>query len=757
MLQISKLDQNSDREASFADYVSPDQILSSVVGFFRRQYPVILGTLIATLLIGAAYMLIVRSTYTAQATIIIDTRKIQAFQSQSMFNEVPIDSPAVESQVELIKSDNIARSVIRDLHLVDDAEFTRYGGGLLGNLQYYIYSIFEPGEASSEYQLDRRALRHFSSNLSAKRVGVTYVIEISYRSANPERAAQIANAVAEAYINDQLDAKYQSARRAGNWLADRIQELRQQATSADRSIVEFKTQNNIVDAGGRSIAEQQVAELNSQLLAAQTNTAAAKARLDRIEQIMRSDVREATVTDTLRSEVVSKLRSQYLDIANREADLSSRYGPNHLAALNLRNQMREIGRSITAELGRLAETYKSDYEIAKQREDDVRKSLDEAVSKSRLTDRAQVQLKELESKSQTYRSLYENFLQRYTESIQQQSFPITEARVISTASRPLQRSNPKTILVLLVSCGGGLVLGLGLGLLRDLADRVIRTSDQAEAVLGADCISTLPVLPAREAPALPATAPPPRTLQETAGPFWAIIQDPFSRYTEGIRSIKVAIDLGNPGRAGRVIGFSSALPNEGKSTVAASLGLLSAQAGAKAILIDGDLRNPSLTKRLTPSAATGLLQVADGSVSLADAVWKDPVTGLNFLPTVITSPIAHSNEILASESIKHLIEKLSTQFDYVLVDLSPLAPVIDVRSTGQFIQLYVLVVEWGKTHIDVIERALASARTLRKNLLGIVLNKADTSLLKRYEGYGANYYYHPNYAPKITPDTTRVS
>ncbi|WP_458760136.1 polysaccharide biosynthesis tyrosine autokinase [Afipia sp. TerB] len=756
MLQISKLDQDSDREASFADYVSPDQIMSAVVGFFRRQYPIILGTLIATLLIGAAYMLIVRSTYTAQATIIIDTRKIQAFQSQSMFNEVPIDSPAVESQVELIKSDNIARSVIRDLHLADDAEFTRYGGGFLGNLLYYIYEVFEPGDSSSEYQLNRRALRHFSSNLTAKRVGVTYVIEISYRSANPERAAQIANAVAEAYINDQLDAKYQSARRAGNWLADRIQELRQQATTADRSIVEFKTNNNIIDAGGRSIAEQQVAELNSQWLAAQTNTAAAKARLDRIEQIMRSDVREATVTDTLRSDVVSKLRSQYLDIANREADLSLRYGPNHLAALNLRNQMREIGKSITAELGRLAETYKSDYEIAKQREDDVRKSLDEAVSKSRLTDQAQVQLKELESKSQTYRSLYENFLQRYTESIQQQSFPITEARVISTASRPLQRSNPKTILVLLVSCGGGLVLGLGLGLLRDLADRVIRTSDQAEALLGADCISTLPVLPARDAPPAPAGTPP-RSLHETADPFWAIIHDPFSRYTEGIRSIKVAIDLGNPGRAGRVIGFSSALPNEGKSTVAASLALLSAQAGAKAILIDADLRNPSLTKRLTPSATAGLLEVAEGSVSLADAIWKDPATGLNFLPTVITSPIAHSNEILASETIKKLAEKLSAQFDYVVVDLSPLAPVIDVRTTGQFIQYYVLVVEWGKTHIDVIERALASARNLRKNLLGVVLNKADTSLLKRYEGYGSNYYYHPNYAPKITPETTRVS
>jgi succinoglycan biosynthesis transport protein ExoP len=751
MLQIPNIDQRPDRSPSFSDYVSPDELMSSVVGFVRRQYPIILATLAAALFIGAFYLLITRSTYTAQATLIIDTRKIQAFQSQSMFTEVPIDSPAVESQLEIIKSDNIARSVIRDLHLANEPEFSRYGGGFVGNLLYYFYNIFEPGD-SSEYEINRRALQEFSDNLSAKRVGLTYVIEVSYRSARPDRAAQIANAVAEAYIVDQLDAKYQSARRAGNWLSDRIQELRQQATSADRSIVEFKTKNNIVDAGGRSVSEQQVAELNSQALASRTQTAEARARLDRIEQIMRSDVREATVTDTLRSDVVSKLRTQYLDIATREADLSAKYGSNHQAAVNLRNQMFEIGRSITAELGRLAETYKSDYEIAKQREDDIQRSLDEAVSKSQITGQAQVQLKELESNSQTYRSLYENFLQRYTESIQQQSFPITEARVISMASKPVKRSSPKTVLVVIIACSSGLILGVGLGIMKELSDRVIRTSSQAEALLGTDCISTLPVVKVEYVPdSLIENPLAPRTIARTGEPFWAVVEDPFSRYTEGIRSIKVAIDLNSPGRAGHVIGFSSALPNEGKSTIAASLGLLSAQVGCKAIVIDGDLRNPSLTKLLTPSASVGLLEVTSGAASIEDVVWQDPDTGMNFLPTVIKTPMSHSNELLASESVKKLIEALRAKYDYILVDLSPLAPVIDVRSTGHFIQQYVLVVEWGKTNIELLERVLADTPNLRKNLLGVVLNKAETKLLRRYEGYGSSYYYHPNYSPNKTP------
>lgn len=750
MLQILKPDHIQDRNNGIADYVSPDQVFRGIFAFLRRQYPIILMTLAAALVVGAAYLLIMRSTYTATATLIIDTRKIQAFQPQSaLFSEVPIDSPAVESQLEIIRSDNIARTVIRDLNLANDPEFSRYGGGLTGNFLYYFYSIFEPGDASQD-EIDRRALREFSANLSAKRIGVTYVIDVSYRSAKPDRAAQIANAVAEAYINDQLDAKYQSARRAGNWLSERIQELKQQASSADKSIADFKTQNNIIDAGGRSVAEQQVAELNSQVLSARTATAEAKARLDRIDQIIRSDVREATVTDTLRSEVVSKLRSQYLEIANREADLSARYGVNHLAAVNLRNQMREIARSITAELSRLAETYKSDYEISRQREEEVERALRDAVSRSQVGGQAQVQLKELESNSQTYRSLYENFLQRYTESIQQQSFPITEARIISVASRPLKRSSPKTILVISIALGGGLMLGFGVAIMRDLSDRVIRTSDLAEALLGTDCIATLPILPASDQPVTDTGPLPPQTIKHGDGAFWSVVSDPFSRYTEGVRSIKVAIDLNSPSRNGRVVGLSSALPNEGKSTVAASLGLLSAQAGARTILIDGDLRNPSLTKWMAPDAPAGLLEVVSGMASLDSVIQKDPQTGLHFLPTVVHSPIAHSSEILASESVRMLIEKLAEQYDYVIVDLSPLAPVIDVRSTGRFIQMYVLVVEWGKTNIDVLERALAGARNMRENLLGVVLNKADTRLLKRYEGYGDSYYYHSNYSSKTS-------
>ncbi len=220
-------------------------------------------------------------------------------------------------------------------------------------------------------------------------------------------------------------------------MQDRIHELRDQSTAAQRAVADFKAKNNIVDTGGRLMTDQQLSEINTQYILAQKHTAEMKARLDRIQDIINSpSAPDATVTDTLKSDVITKLREQYLDLKAREADWSARYGVNHLAAVNLRNQMAELRKSILDELSRIAETYKSDYDIAKQGELAIQNGLAQAVTESKSTDQAQVALRDLESSAETNHTLYNNFLQRYMEAIQQESFPITEARLITSATPP---------------------------------------------------------------------------------------------------------------------------------------------------------------------------------------------------------------------------------------------------------------------------------------------------------------------------------
>ncbi len=166
-------------------------------------------------------------------------------------------------------------------------------------------------------------------------------MEVSFRSLDPDKAAQIANAIGDAYIADQLEAKYESARRASAWLQDRIKSLRDAASAAEQALSKFKENNNIVESGGKLMNDQQMSEITSQLILAHAAAVEAKARLDRIRQIMSQDVANSSLTDSLKSEVIIKLRQQYLELAAREAIWSKQYGHNHLAAIALRNQMLE--------------------------------------------------------------------------------------------------------------------------------------------------------------------------------------------------------------------------------------------------------------------------------------------------------------------------------------------------------------------------------------------------------------------------------
>lgn len=813
MLQFNKLRPELAHEPLAPEMLSGADALQLFTSFIRRQFSVILFLALLATAFGVIYLITTRPTFTAQAQLMIDTRKLQIFQQQSILGDIPIDTAQVESQVEVLKSENIAAAVIKNLHLTEDPEFVGAERGLLGALINAVSSEIWPADQTprSEFELFRSAMGAFQSRLTVNRIGLTYVIAIGFRSYNAARAAEIANAVADAYIVDQLDAKYNATRRASSWLQDRIKELRDQVSSAERAVVQFKTKNNIVSTGGTDkplLGQQQVTELSSQLTIARAQTAEARARLDRINSVLTADLPNAsfgaTVTDTLKNEIVTKLRTQYLELAAREADWSVKYGRNHLAVVSLRNQMREIRTSIFEELKRLGETYKSDYAIAKQRELDVRNELAQAVSKSQATDASSVTLRELQSTAQTYKTIYDNFLQRYMEAVQQQSFPITESRLISAASRPLGKSSPNAMRVLFIAWLGGMFLGLGIGVLRDLSDSVIRSSEQVENLLHADCVALVPLLPTakdidaadqrdtaesmpflssysleeRQSSSTPTVvesgesrkdalpdfgqnaelgrslsnlgggskSSAPKMIVPDGSAYWAVVDAPLSRYTEAVRSIKLANDLSGTVKANRVIGLTSSLPNEGKSTIACSLAQLMAQVGAKTILVDCDLRNPSISRGLTPRAKIGLIDVISDKVSLEEAVWQDPSTNLVFLPAVVKFRPAHSTEILNSVAMKKLFEKLRQSYDYVVVDLPPLAPIVDVRAATHLVDSFLFVIEWGRTKIDVVEHSLSHAPGVYDNLLGVVLNKVDMNMLGRYVSHRKDFYSNKYYA-----------
>jgi polysaccharide biosynthesis transport protein len=755
----------NDRTRALLDNVVPreqaeengiGEIVNFALGFLRRQYSVIIFTAALALAASVIYLRIAPPTYTAQVKILFGNPKAQFVQQQSVLADTPVDVPQLESQIQILTSKAIATSVINQLKLANDPEFKDPGRSWRSVIREWL------GGTTPARPVDPmdRLVDDFDKRLSAIRLGYSTVIEISFSASNAERSAVIANAIANTYITDQLSAKFDASRTATAWLQDRLRELGKQALTAERAVNVFKSQNNIVAADGKLMDEQQVTDLNSRLVAARAQTSEALTRLNRLETILASNSADsasigsldASGSDALSNPIIINLRQQYLENARREVEYSARLGRDHLAVVNLRTQMKGIRTSILDEVRRLAGSSRSDFEVAKQRQQDIEKQLALAVSQSRTTNAAELTMRELETSAKGYRSFYESFLQRYMGSVQQESFPISEARVISPATPPQGKSKPKTVMILALGILGGIALGTALGFLREIMDRVFRTSAQLEATLQLPCLSIVPLLRDTEQkkPSPGATVRADkefgqRTLSRSSGMCWAATTMPLSRFAESIRSVKLAIDLNPTKTSNKIVGITSALPNEGKSTIAASLAQLIAHAGKRVIIVDCDLRNPTLSANLAPNAGAGIIDVLSGARSLEETVWRDPKTNLAFLPVAKRTQIFHTSEILSAEQTRKLFDKLRATYDYVIVDLPPLAPIVDVRATTPLIDCFILVVEWGRTRTDVVQHALHTAPNVYEALVGAVLNKTDMKAMKRYDHYHNDYYNNEHY------------
>jgi succinoglycan biosynthesis transport protein ExoP len=715
-----------------------------VADVLRRQWPVIAAAVGGSLVLVIVYLAMAKPMYTANARIMMDTRQTQVLDKDSGTNNALIDTGFVDSQVEVINSDDLILSVVRRLKLTQDPEFNGPNPGLLAIVIGKIGSLFGSGEPPTQERIEHAVVEFIQKNLKVERVLTTYVLSLSYRSHSPDKAVQIANAVADAYIVGALEAKYQSTKRATEWLQQRSAELSEQASASDRAVQSFKAEHNIVGTSRGLMSEQQLSDLNSQLVQARAATAEAKARLDRIEGFNDQDLAQPTVTDALNNTVITRLRAQYLDLSSQYSDWVKRYGKTHQAVINIGNKMDELRKAIADEVHRIADAYRSDYEIAKSREASLDQNVKQLVAQAGHTGQAEVKLRDLESAADTYRNLYNNFLEKLQNATQNQSFPLSEARLISTATKPDKKSSPRTVLALVGGLVGGLCLGFGVAFARELLSDVLRTPGEVEEELGVKCLGVLPDIrplrPAQKARALLPFEAPPAKDGSTAGLSRYVVDHPFSRFAETLRNIKVSIDVARLSREVKVIGIVSSLPKEGKTTVAANFGHLTALSGHRTLLIDGDLHTRSLTRELAPDAKTGLVEALNDPQSFGYQVQRSPESGLHFLPSIVASRMVNSADVMASKAMGDLLAVLREHYEYIVVDLAPVMPVADSKAVSFLIDAMVYVVEWGATTRSALRESVSGSEVLQNKLIGTVLNRADPKMLKRIEAYKGKHH-----------------
>jgi succinoglycan biosynthesis transport protein ExoP len=736
--------------------------LDHLLAAARRQWMVVAIATALGLALGVIYVVTAVPQYTATTSILVDSNNKQLVDQLLAMNGGVDDNAEILSQLELLKSDGIADAVIDKLKLADNPEFNAEHGswvtalhGLLVNASNFGH-WFAPAQAAvvSDDEKLRAARDRLESGLQVDRVGQTYVLNVSYTSASPGLAAQIAQAFGDAYLDDQLNSKYDAVRRASGWLQDRIAELKEKSIESDLAVQKFKAEHNLIDTGGQLISDQQLSQLNAQLTAARGATAQAQAKYQHIESIIQSNNMNAAVSDALDDPVITDLRGKYLDASRQEQDIASRLGENHQQAVRLRDQMAEYQRLMFQELGRIAQTYQSTFLVTKAQEASLEDQVAKASGVTAQANDAQVQLRELQRESDTYRNLYQNFLQQYQDAIQKQSFPVTEARIISNAAVPQKPSAPKIPLSLALAGVLGVMVGVGIAGIREFRDRYFRTGEQVRAEPDVDFLGFVPLI---EETVLKRDEKrraverrrarrkrKPEAIPETGLITRYVVEKPMSLFAETLRAAKLSLDLAAKQKQTKVIGVVSTLPGEGKSVIAMNLAALLAKQGAKTLLIDGDMRNPATTRALAKNAERGLAEALIDKVPVEDLLALDQSSGVAVLPSVSSKSASLASDLLSSPSMDELLGAASG-FDYIVVDLPPLGLVVDGRAMASKLDAFLFVVEWGRTSRAAARDTLSSQWLVAEKCIGAVLNKVETNQLHLYGGYGAGQYYYRQY------------
>ncbi len=736
---------------------SPSEALELLLAAARRQWKIVAVFVVVAVSLAAAYIATAVPLYTSTINIIVNENPARVVSDLAdPVMGVRDDSARILSEVEILRSEKVAMRVVDVLDLSNNPVFMASDGDPIDLAKDFIRQGIQLATGSTgggEVEDDTDAMRlaamyRVLRNTDVSRVGQTFVLSVSFTFRDPELAATISRTVGEAYLAEQLEARYAATRSASDWLQKRIADLKKRSIDSDIAVQRFKVANGLIAAQGSLVSDQNLSQLNTRLVEAQAATAQAEARYERIQSIIEAGDPDAVVSDALDSSLINQLRTRFLEASKREAEISEQLGPEHISATRLRAEMSEYRRLIFEELRRIADSYKSEVEVARLGEQAISRSFSDAMDLSGSNSELMVQLRELEREAETYRALYQSFLQRYQEAVQQESFPVAQARIITEAKIPNFPSHPRNSMVMALAVAIGLFAGAGVGAVREFRDRFFRTGDQVREELGLSFLGSTPMVSSRPSPNASRRSADhihPGVLHKVNAASSHVLDHPLSQFAETMRSAKLAADVTMRDRKPKIIGVTSIIPGEGKSTVSINFAEMLASMGIKTLLIDGDLRRPGLTKAVASHAREGLVEALVERREMGKLLLRNPDTGLSVLPAFAQFRINHTSELLASDAMSELLEEAGKTFEYVVIDLPPIAPVIDARAISSKIDGFILVVEWGKTSRKVVKNLMRSEPLITERCLGVVLNKVDPSRLKYYAAHGTSEYYSPTY------------
>ncbi|MDA4848343.1 GumC family protein [Hoeflea poritis] len=470
--------QDRSGQNAAADPILNDSInsLRNIASAMRRKRKLAFSIFFAVLIIAVGYLIVVPPKYKATAVILVDPRQQRVVQSEEVLAGIGSDSAAVESQVELLKSAAVAPEMLTSFSIFEDPEFNRTPilKTVSAALGLDVHASV-PVTVLDQTLERNKAIAAFEKKLSVYRRGLTYVLEVGFTSVDPRKAAAVANAVAEAYLDDLSARKQEAAEQASAWLIDRLANLREQVWKSEQAVAEFKAKYDIVDLGasnsGETLRKLQIDKLNEQLSAARTETALQKARYEQALKASEDFSATAQIPDVLDSQVIGNLRIIHSDLKREEVRNSDIYGSKHPSLKNIRTEIETIRQLTDAEIKRILASIEKRYEVAQQTQEALEAELRVQMEQSAEINQLTVILRELERNAAADRNVLEQFLNRLKETTEQVSLKKPDARIVSPARIPTKPSSTGGLVIMAGATFLGMLLAAGGALVVDQAER----------------------------------------------------------------------------------------------------------------------------------------------------------------------------------------------------------------------------------------------------------------------------------------------
>lgn len=676
----------------------------------RRRWLPFAAVLLTVIAAVAIYTLRQTPQFIATATLLVNSR---------VLNVTPKDNPvvpqgsdedrAVSTEVQILQSNEVARRVIAAVE-------KRYP-----NFDASLTELPQPAAHAN-------ILDAVDGRLRVGRPGATNVLELSFRAADPVIAATVANEFVTQYIAFKVDGRLGAARTADSGLRGELDRMRAGVESAEAAVASYRREHNLLSADGVTLTEREQSLYKQNDAAAQTSLAEEEARLSTARAQLRRGSNGGDVGEALGSSVVNQLRGQRAVASAALAQLEARYQSDHPKVIKAQREVDDIDQAIKGEIGRVVSNLEARVSVARQRAGAASGISGRSRGELASNAAAAVGLNELERRADALRTNYAGMLARQTAVASESVVADIDARLLSSALVPKRPTYPNKKLNLALGILLGLVLASAVVALLQLLDQKLVSSQEVEAALGVTHLVNMPSVNSIAKPA-----------DRSIRPVDFVIDRPLSLMAEAMRSLLLMIERDGEPKSTRIVGITSARPGEGKSTVAACLARVAALSGRRTLLIDGDIRSPSVATIFGASPKRGLLDVLTGQAALKDVLIQDERSGAWLLPAMPV-PFKHA-QINSDEALRALMTRFADVFDLVIIDTAPALAVVESRLLMSYVDKALLVVRWKHTPRQNARTALRRLQAIGVRPMGVVMTQVDMKAVAAYAVDDVDYGY----------------